>query len=122
LTGAAPSPWPSELRLNAPKDVLTVGFEDGAVFALAAEYLRVESPSAEVQGHGPIERIFVPGKRHVKITALEPVGHYAMRIIFDDGHDSGLFTWNYLRELGETHDEKWPTYLEGLAAKGLNRD
>lgn len=116
------APWPSELKLNAAKDVLTVRFDSGETFALAAEYLRVESPSAEVQGHGPIERTFVPGKRHVKIKAIEPVGHYAVRIVFDDGHDSGLFSWSYLRELGETHCEKWPAYVEGLAALGLKRD
>jgi DUF971 family protein len=119
---AAPAPWPAELRLNAAKDILTIRFDNGEAFELAAEYLRVESPSAEVQGHGPIERTFVPGKRHVKVKALEPVGHYAVRIIFDDGHDSGLFTWAYLRELGQRHEEKWPAYLEGLAAQGLKRE
>jgi DUF971 family protein len=119
---AAGAPWPTELRLNRGKDVLTVQFDNGEHYELAAEYLRVESPSAEVQGHGPLERQFVPGKRHVKIAALEPVGHYAVRIVFDDGHDSGLFTWAYLRELGSEHEEKWPTYLEGLAAKGLKRE
>ena len=116
------APWPTELRLNPAKDVLTVRFDNEERYELAAEYLRVESPSAEVQGHGPIERTFVPGKRHVKIKALEPVGHYAVRIVFDDGHDSGLFTWSYLRELGQSHEEKWPAYLEGLAAKGLKRE
>jgi DUF971 family protein len=119
---APEAPWPSELKLNAAKDSLSVAFDNGETFLLAAEYLRVESPSAEVQGHGPIERTFVPGKRHVKIRAVEPVGHYAVRIIFDDGHDSGLFTWSYLRELGYTHCEKWPAYLEGLAGLGLKRD
>ena len=118
----APAPWPTELRLNPAKDVLSVHFDNGERYELAAEYLRVESPTAEVQGHGPIERTFVPGKRHMKIKALEPVGHYAVRIIFDDGHDSGLFTWSYLRELGQSHDEKWPAYLEGLAALGLKRE
>jgi DUF971 family protein len=117
-----PAPWPTELRLNRAKDVLTVQFDNGARYELAAEYLRVESPSAEVQGHGPLEREFVPGKRHVKITALEPVGHYAVRIVFDDGHDSGLFTWAYLRELGSGHEQKWTAYLEGLAANGLKRE
>jgi DUF971 family protein len=115
-------PWPSELKLNPAKDVLTVSFDNGDAFALAAEYLRVESPSAEVQGHGPAERQTVPGKRHVTIARLEPVGHYAVRIIFDDGHDTGLFTWAYLHELGRTHCEKWPAYLEALAAAGLKRD
>jgi len=117
-----PQPWPAELKLNAAKDILTVTFDNGEQHRLAAEYLRVESPSAEVQGHGPLERQFVPGKRHVKIAALEPVGHYAVRIVFDDGHDTGLFTWSYLLELGREHERKWPVYLEGLAAKGLKRD
>jgi DUF971 family protein len=119
---SATAPWPTELRLNPAKDVLTIKFDDGQEYSLPAEYLRVESPSAEVQGHGPLERTFVPGKRHVKITALEPVGHYAVRIIFDDGHDSGLYTWSYLLELGDEQEEKWAAYLEGLAAKGLKRD
>jgi DUF971 family protein len=121
LSGSS-SAWPVELRVNAQKDVLTIRFDNEERYELAAEYLRVESPSAEVQGHGPIERKFVPGKRHVKIKALEPVGHYAVRIVFDDGHDSGLFTWAYLRELGQGHEDKWPEYLEGLAANGLTRD
>ena len=121
MSGAG-APWPTELRLNRGKDGLTVQFDNGEHYELAAEYLRVESPSAEVQGHGPLERQFVPGKRHVKIAALEPVGHYAVRIVFDDGHDSGLFAWAYLRELGSEHEEKWPAYLEGLGAKGLKRE
>ena len=115
-------PWPTELKLNPGKDVLTVSFDDGESFRFAAEYLRVESPSAEVQGHGPTERQTVPGKRQVKIARLEPVGHYAVRIVFDDGHDTGLFTWSYLQELGHEHEEKWPAYLEALAAKGLKRE
>jgi DUF971 family protein len=116
------APWPTELRLNPAKTVLTVSFDNGERYELAAEYLRVESPSAEVQGHGPQERHTVPGKRHVKIKALEPVGHYADRIVFDDAHDTGLYTWAYLRELGTEHDEKWPAYLEELAAQGLKRE
>src|SRR6266850_6168816 len=115
---AAGQPWPTELKLNAAKDALTVTFDNGEQHQLAAEYLRVESPSAEVQGHGPLERQFVPGKRHVKIMRLEPVGHYAVRIVFDDTHDSGLFTWTYLLELGREREEKWPAYLEELAALG----
>jgi DUF971 family protein len=115
-------PWPTELKLNPAKDALTVSFENGDSFVFAAEYLRVESPSAEVQGHGPAERQIVPGKRNVRIARLEPVGHYAVRIVFNDGHDTGLFTWAYLHELGRTHCEKWPTYLEALAAQGLKRE
>jgi len=121
MSGAS-EPWPAELRLNPAKDALTVRFNNGEEYQLPAEYLRVESPSAEVQGHGPFERQFVPGKRHVKISRLETVGNYAIRIVFDDGHDSGLFTWSYLRELGREHEDKWPAYLEGLAAKGLKRE
>jgi DUF971 family protein len=117
-----PLPWPSELRLNADKDLLTVTFDSGDRFALAAEYLRVESPSAEVQGHGPLEKTIVPRKRKVKIKALEPVGRYAVRIVFDDGHDTGLYTWVYLHELGKEHPAKWPAYLNALAAKGLTRE
>jgi len=115
-------PWPAELRVNAAKDRLTVRFDNDETYQLAAEYLRVESPSAEVQGHSPQERRFVPGKRNVKITTLERVGHYAVRIIFDDGHDSGLYTWSYLRELGREHENKWGAYLRGLADQGLTRD
>ena len=118
----APDPWPLELRVNAAKDVLSVALDNGENYQLAAEYLRVESPSAEVQGHAPHERRFVAGKRHVKITRLEPVGHYAVRIVFDDGHDTGLFTWSYLRELGRERETKWGGYLRGLAAQGLGRE
>lgn len=115
-------PWPTELKVNPTRDALTITFDSGESHTLAAEYLRVESPSAEVQGHGPLERQLVPKKRHVKIARLEPVGHYAVRIVFDDGHDTGLFTWVYLLELAHERDEKWPAYLEALAAKGLSRE
>jgi len=118
----APEPWPVELRVNKTKDLLTVKFDNGDSFELAAEYLRVESPSAEVQGHTPQQRQFVAGKRKVKIASTEPVGHYAVRIIFGDGHDSGLFTWSYLRELGRERERKWDAYLQGLAAQGLSRE
>lgn len=115
-------PWPAELRVNAAKDILTIRFDNGENYPLASEYLRVESPSAEVQGHSAQERRFVPGKREVKITTLEPVGHYAVRIIFDDGHDSGLYTWSYLRELGCEREKRWDAYLRGLTDQGLTRD
>lgn len=115
-------PWPAELRVNAARNLLTVRFDDGENYPLAAEYLRVESPSAEVQGHSTKERRFIPGKRDVKITTLEPVGHYAVRIIFDDGHDSGLYTWSYLRDLGREHEKRWGSYLHGLAEQALTRD
>ena len=120
MSGARP--WPSELRLNPEKNALGVSFDNGERYELAAEYLRVESPSAEVQGHGPADRQIVPGKRHVKIARLEPVGHYAVRIVFDDGHDTGLYTWGYLHELGRAREEKWPAYLEALAAAGRKRE
>ena len=87
----------------------------------APEYLRVESPSAEVKGHGPGQEVTVPGKRHVTISGLEPVGHYAVRIIFNDGHSTGLYTWAFLRELGRTHDARWQAYLGKLAAQKLSR-
>ena len=115
-------PWPTEIRLNQAKDELIVRFDDHSAHALRAEYLRVVSPSAEVQGHSEDQRQTVPGKRNVKISQLEPVGNYAVRIIFDDGHDSGLFSWSYLRELGEEKDSKWRFYLKELADKGLARD
>ena len=109
------NPWPTELRLNPGRDVLTVAFDDGARFELRAEYLRVESPSAEVRGHGGGPRQIVLGKRDVKISGLEPVGNYALRIGFDDGHDSGLFSWVYLHRLGAEKDRIWAEYLRASA-------
>ena len=114
-------PWPTELRVNKDRNSLRVAFDDGGTFDLPAELLRVMSPSAEVQGHSAEERVTVPGKRAVKIVRLEPVGTYAARIVFDDGHDTGLYTWTYLRELGEGAEVRWHSYLEELAAKGLSR-
>ena len=114
-------PWPTELRLDKDKRVLTVAFDDGQSFALPAELLRVLSPSAEVQGHSPDQRITVPGKRNVGIARIEPVGNYAVRIVFTDGHDTGLFVWEYLRELGEQKEERWQDYLKELSAKRLSR-
>jgi len=105
-------PWPSELRLSPARDALTVRFDTGESFTLAAEYLRVESPSAEVRGHGGAPRKIITGKEDVKIDALEPVGNYAVRIGFDDGHDSGLYSWDYLHKLGAEKDSIWATYLE----------
>jgi DUF971 family protein len=113
--------WPTELKLDKEKRVLTVSFDDGRSFALPAEMLRVLSPSAEVQGHSPEQRVTVPGKKNVRILRLEPVGNYAVRIIFDDGHDTGLFVWEYLRDLGEHQDVRFQSYLDELAAKGLAR-
>ena len=113
---------PSELRVSKDRQTLTVTFPDHAPIALPAEMLRVLSPSAEVQGHSPEQRVTVPGKRHVGIARLEPVGNYAIRIVFDDAHETGLFTWNYLHTLGHEAGERWQAYLDGLAAKRLSRD
>lgn len=118
---ATTDPWPTEIKLDKERRAITVTFDDGASFALPAELLRVLSPSAEVQGHGPAERVTVPGKKAVRILRLEPVGNYAARIVFDDGHDTGLYTWRYLRELGENKEARFNDYLEDLAAKHLSR-
>ena len=115
------SEWPSEIRLNRERDVLNITFESGEKVALRAEYLRVSSPSAEVQGHSPSERKVLGGKRKVLITAVEPVGNYAVRLVFSDGHSTGIFTWPYLRKLVDQREEIWGKYLESLAAKGLSR-
>ncbi len=116
------APWPAELRVFKEEGRLEIDFSDGRSCALSAEYLRVESPSAEVQGHGPSQKKIVAGKRHVKIDAVEPVGHYAIRIVFDDRHDSGIYSWAYLRELSETHAERWAAYQAALLQRGLSRD
>jgi DUF971 family protein len=115
------APWPVEIKLDKPKTMLTVVFDNGDRFALAAEYLRVESPSAEVQGHAAAQKQTVGGKKDVKITALEPVGNYALRITFDDGHDTGLYSWDLLHELGRDHGKKWAAYIKALGEKGLSR-
>jgi DUF971 family protein len=114
-------PWPTELKVDKDRVLLTVSFDDGASFSLPAELLRVMSPSAEVQGHSPSERVTVPGKMLVRILRIEPVGNYAARIVFNDGHDTGLYTWAYLRELGENKDRRFQDYLAELAAKRLSR-
>ncbi len=101
---------------------LRVAFDDGTAFDLPAEYLRVTSPSAEVQGHSPAERKTVPGKRDVAIIGVEPVGNYAVKLVFDDLHDTGIYGWDYLYRLGAEQAEKWQAYLDELAAKGLSRD
>jgi DUF971 family protein len=118
---AKSDPWPTELKVDKDRRLLTIAFDDGASFALPAELLRVMSPSAEVQGHSPEERVTVPGKKAVRILRIEPVGNYAARIVFDDGHDTGLYTWTYLHELGENKEERFQDYLAELAAKRLSR-
>lgn len=116
------APWPSELRLVNDRHALSVAFEDGVSFTLPAEYLRVESPSAEVQGHAPHEKITVGGKLRVRIDDLEPVGNYAVRIQFDDGHGTGLYTWDYLYTLGTEQEQRFAAYLAELERQGLKRD
>jgi DUF971 family protein len=113
--------WPVELRLSADRRRLTVSFDDGHIFALDAEYLRVESPSAEVQGHSPTERKFVGGKQDVQLIGVDRVGHYAVRLSFDDLHSTGIYSWDYLYELGRDRDAIWKRYLDGLAAAGGSR-
>ena len=114
-------PWPIELRLQKDRKTLIVSFEGGQSFALPAEFLRVRSPSAEVQGHSPAERRTVGGKRDVAILELHPVGNYAVRIVFDDLHSTGIFSWDYLFELGQNRERYWRDYLEELTAKNLSR-
>lgn len=114
--------WPTEIRLKSAERRLVVAFDNSRRFEFPAEFLRVVSPSAEVQGHGPSQRQTVGGCRHVGIRRVEPVGNYAVRIVFDDGHDTGIYTWTYLHEIGERQDALWAEYLAALDAKGLSRD
>lgn len=117
------APWPVELRLRKNGRYLLIAFDDGTEFDLSAEYLRVESPSAELRGHGPREnKKIIGGKKNVAITALDPVGNYAVRPAFDDGHHTGLYTWAYLHELGREQQTRWAAYLDALAEAGLSRD
>jgi len=114
--------WPKEIRYVAQEKRLEVEFDDGVSFSYPVELLRVESPSAEVQGHGPGDKTIVANRRHVGIMAIEPVGNYAIRIKFDDLHDTGIFTWPYLYHLGQNQTAIWDAYLAELAARGLSRD
>jgi DUF971 family protein len=114
--------WPTEIRLKTADKALEIDFDDGRSFRYPAEYLRVESPSAEVQGHTPSQRTIIAGRRQVGILEVEPVGNYAIRIAFDDLHDTGIYTWTYLYELGVRYEEKWRAYLDALSARGLSRD
>lgn len=115
------SPRPTGITLHRSSHVLEVGFDSGEVFRLPCEYLRTHSPSAEVQGHGPGQRVLVPGKRHVNIDAIEPVGHYAVLLRFDDGHQTGIFSWSVLHELGRNQEANWAAYLAALEQAGLPR-
>lgn len=112
----------TEIDLERATGLLRVSFDDGSRVELPAEYLRVESPSAEVQGHAPHQRQLVAGKRAVRIFDIVPVGHYAIQLVFSDGHDSGLYSWEYLHRLGAEQGERWDAYLAALEAKGLSRD
>jgi DUF971 family protein len=114
--------WPVELRLKRAEKRLDVAFDDGSRFSLPAEYLRVESPSAEVQGHGAGQKTLVHGRARVGILELEPVGNYAVRIKFDDLHDTGIYSWNYLYQLGVEHEKRWREYLGALSTNGLSRE
>lgn len=113
--------WPEELRVSGDKRSLTIVFVEGKSYELSAEFLRVLSPSAEVQGHSKEQRKLMFGKRNVQIMKLEPVGNYAVRIVFDDMHDTGIFSWVYLAELGAEKDAKWAEYLAELDEAGLSR-
>jgi DUF971 family protein len=116
------TPTPTDIVLHQRSRVLEVAFEDGSRFQLPCEYLRVESPSAEVQGHGPGQKVLVAGKRAVGIGAIEPVGHYGVLLRFDDGHDTGIFSWSTLYTLGREMEQRFGCYLDALAAAGLSRD
>ena len=120
--GEAARVWPTEIRLEKDRKTLKVAFDSGETHALPAEYLRVKSPSAEVQGHAPEERKTVPGKRDVAILEVHPIGNYAVRLVFDDLHSTGIYSWDYFLELGRNRDAYWRDYLDELAAKGLTRE
>jgi DUF971 family protein len=121
VTIASPTPWPTEIRLTQDRRSLIVTFEGGESHTLSAEYLRVTSPSAEVQGHSPAERKLQFGKRDVEILSVDPVGNYAVRLTFDDTHSTGLYVWDYLLRLGREHETRWATYLAELDAAGKSR-
>jgi DUF971 family protein len=119
---AAPSPWPTEVKLRKDKRALSLTFENGEAYVFPAEFLRVHSPSAEVQGHSPDERKTIGGKRDVAVIEVNPVGNYAVRLVFDDLHSTGIFSWDYFLKLGRGQDQLWRDYLDDLVAKGLSRD
>ena len=119
---SGPQAWPTELRLRKDRAALVITFDNGEAFELPAEYLRVRSPSAEVQGHSRDERKTVAGKRNVAILEIHPVGNYAVRLVFDDLHSTGIFSWDYFLDLGRNRERYWGEYLDELAAKGLSRD
>ena len=116
------TPIPTEIKLHKQSKVLEIAFDDDSRFSLPFEYLRVYSPSAEVRGHGPGQETLQVGKKYVDITAVEPVGHYAVVLVFDDKHDSGIYSWDYLYELGRLQETYWPEYLRRLEAAGESRE
>jgi len=116
------TPRPTEITLHQQSKVLDVAFDDGSRFSLPCEYLRVFSPSAEVRGHGPGQEVLQKGKREVNIRAVDPIGVYAVKLVFTDGHDTGIYSWDYLYELGVKHDDNWKRYLARLAQAGASRD
>jgi len=121
MTDGSSPPWPTELRLHKDRKTLTVSFDNGESYDLSAEYLRVRSPSAEVQGHSPAERKTVGGKKNVAILEVTPIGNYAVRLTFDDMHSTGIYSWDYLSELGRNRGANWQDYLDELREKGLTR-
>ena len=122
MTGFAAKAWPLEIRVMSKEKILEVDFDDGASFAIAAELLRVESPSAEIQGHGSGQKVTPAGQRHVSILNVEPVGNYAIKISFDDLHDTGIFSWQYLYDLGTNQEDLLNSYVARLDELGLSRD
>src|SRR5437763_2982735 len=116
------SPRPVEIHLHQASRVLDVTFDDGRAFSLPCEYLRVFSPSAEVRGHGPGQEVLQFGKREVNVSAIDPVGVYAVKLVFTDGHDTGIYSWDYLYDLGEHQETRWKSYLAALAQAGKSRD
>ena len=122
MTGFSTKIWPLEIRVKSNEKILEVDFDDGASFAIVAELLRVESPSAEIQGHGSGQKLTPAGRRHVNILNVEPVGNYAIKISFDDLHDTGIFSWQYLYDLGANQEDLLGSYLDRLNELGLSRD
>ncbi len=115
-------PRPTEITLHQQSNMLDVAFDDGRQFSMPVEYLRVYSPSAEVRGHRPGQEVLQTGKRNVGVKAIEPIGMYAIKLVFTDGHDTGIYSWEYLHELGRKHDSNWTTYLARLKQAGTSRD
>ena len=122
MTGFSTKTWPLEIRVNSKEKILKIDFDDGASFSIAAELLRVESPSAEIQGHGSGQKVTPAGRRHVNILNVEPVGNYAIKISFDDLHDTGIFSWQYLYDLGVNQQDLLDSYIVRLNELGLSRD